>query len=63
MGVAAPLGELLLVELQVMDVETARRNEEGDSSHARYKNRQKMRVLRRLSRGLVVPKRRKRVKG
>jgi uncharacterized protein (TIGR04552 family) len=52
-----------LVELQVMDVETARRNEQGDSSHARYKNRQKMRVLRRLSRGLVVPKRRKRVRG
>ena len=50
----------VLVEFQVLDAETARRNEQGDSSHARYKMRQKKRVLRRLSRGLVVPKRRKR---
>ena len=47
-----------LVEFQVVDAETARRNELGDSSHERYKKRQLKRVLRRLSRGLVVPKRR-----
>jgi len=46
-----------LVEFQVLDQETARRNEEGDASHDRYKRRQLKRVLRRLSRGLVVPKR------
>lgn len=49
-----------LVEFQVVDRATARANEEGDSSHERYKRRQLKRVLRRLSRGLVVPKRRKR---
>ncbi len=46
-----------LVEFQVLDVETARRNEEGEASHERYKRRQLQTVLRRLSRGLVVPKR------
>ncbi len=46
-----------LVEFQVVDAATAKRNEEGDSSHERYKRRQLKRVLRRLSRGLVVPKR------
>ncbi len=46
-----------LVEFQVTDAATARRNEEGDSNHARYKRRQLQNVLRRLSRGLVVPKR------
>jgi uncharacterized protein (TIGR04552 family) len=45
-----------LVEFQVLDAATARRNEEGDSSHERYKKRQSKIVLRRLSRGLVVPK-------
>ncbi|HET9551968.1 MAG TPA: TIGR04552 family protein [Anaeromyxobacteraceae bacterium] len=45
-----------LVEFQVVDVETARQNEVGDASHERYKRRQLQRVLRRLSRGLVVPK-------
>lgn len=49
-----------LVEFQVFDRETARRNEQGDSSHERYKRRQHQEVLRRLSRGLVVPRRRKR---
>lgn len=49
-----------LVEFQIFDRETARRNEEGDSSHERYKRRQHQEVLRRLSRGLVVPKRSKR---
>ncbi len=47
-----------LVEFQVFDRETALRNEEGDSSHERYKRRQHQEVLRRLSRGLVVPRRR-----
>jgi uncharacterized protein (TIGR04552 family) len=52
-----------LVEFQVLDAETARRNDEGESNHARYKRRQLDRVLRRLSRGLVVPKRRTRRAG
>ena len=29
-------------------------NESGEASHERYKNRQKLKVLRRLSRGLVA---------
>jgi uncharacterized protein (TIGR04552 family) len=45
-----------LVEFQIVDQATAVANEEGDSSHERYKQRQKIRVLRRLSRGLVVPR-------
>jgi uncharacterized protein (TIGR04552 family) len=49
-----------LVEFQVFDRETAKRNEEGDSAHDRYKRRQLQEVLRRLSRGLVVPRRRRR---
>ena len=48
-----------LVEFQVLDVATARRNEMGASAHVRYKRRQSKIVLRRLSRGLVVPKRAK----
>jgi len=58
-----PMGEDLgrivfsLVEFQVFDRETALHNEEGDSSHLRYKRRQLQEVLRRLSRGLVVPRR------
>ena len=46
-----------LVEFQIMDEETARQNEDGENAHKLYKRRQKRRVLRRLSRGLVVPKR------
>ncbi len=46
-----------LVEFQIMDEETARLNEEGENAHRLYKRRQKRRVLRRLARGLVVPKR------
>ena len=46
-----------LVEFQMLDELTAKRNEEGDSAHSRYKHRQKRRVLTRLSRGLVVPRR------
>ena len=45
-----------LVEFQMVDAATARSNEEGESSHERYKRRQAKNVLRRLSRGLVVPK-------
>lgn len=48
-----------LVEFQIVDEQTALQNEEGDNSHFRYKQRQKQKVLRRLSTGLVVPKRRK----
>ncbi|MHB8419848.1 MAG: TIGR04552 family protein [Myxococcales bacterium] len=47
-----------LVEFQIVDQETARENEQGEASHERYKMRQKLKVLRRLSRGLVVPKKR-----
>jgi uncharacterized protein (TIGR04552 family) len=49
-----------LVEFQVLDAGTARQNEQGEASHERYKRRQLKQVLRRLSRGLVVPKRRRR---
>lgn len=44
-----------MVEFQICDQQTAQQNESGDNAHERYKNRQKLRVLRRLSRGLVVP--------
>ncbi len=59
---ADELGRIVfsLVEFQLVDEATARSNEEGDSSHERYKRRQLKRVLRRLSRGLVVPKRKSR---
>jgi uncharacterized protein (TIGR04552 family) len=42
-----------------MDEEAARLNEQGPASHRRYKKRQAVSALRRLSRGLVVPRRRK----
>jgi uncharacterized protein (TIGR04552 family) len=45
-----------MVELQLVDQETAVANERGENAHARYKKRQLRRVLRRLSHGLVVPK-------
>jgi uncharacterized protein (TIGR04552 family) len=45
-----------LVEFQMMDAATARLNEQGAGNHERYKKRQLKTVLRRLSRGLVVPK-------
>jgi uncharacterized protein (TIGR04552 family) len=51
-----------LVEFQVLDAETARHNELGEASHERYKRRQLKQVLRRLSRGLVVPKKRRRAR-
>src|SRR5256714_1676369 len=48
-----------MVELQLVDADTARANESGVNAHPRYKKRQLRRVLRRLSRGLVVPKRKR----
>ncbi len=44
------------VEFQIVDEQTALVNEQGENSHERYKKRQLLKVLRRLSRGLVVPK-------
>jgi len=46
----------MLVEFQIVDRQTALQNELGENAHHRYKQRQKLKVLRRLSRGLVVPK-------
>lgn len=46
-----------MVELQFVDHGTAQANEKGENAHQRYKKRQLLKVLRRLSRGLVVPKR------
>ncbi len=45
-----------LVEFQIVDEETARLNELGENAHEAYKRRQKQRVLKRLSQGLVVPR-------
>src|SRR5207253_931949 len=45
-----------MVKLQLLDEETAIANEHGENAHSRYKKRQLRTVLRRLSRGLVVPK-------
>ena len=42
----------VLVEFQVFDKATYQTNEEGPASHARYKNRQKEMVLRRLVQGM-----------
>ena len=52
-GSADELGRIIFVltEFQVMDVETARQNELGDSSHAAYKERQHVRVKARLTGG------------
>lgn len=43
-----------LVEFQIVDAATAIQNEQGDNEHERYKKRQKLRILRRLSRGLMA---------
>jgi uncharacterized protein (TIGR04552 family) len=48
-----------MVELQLVDRDTALANESGENAHLRYKRRQLRRVLRRLSRGLVVPRAKK----
>jgi uncharacterized protein (TIGR04552 family) len=57
---AEDLGRVVfsLVEFQIIDAETHTRNEKGESAHERYKRRQLKTVLQRLSRGLVVPKKR-----
>jgi len=52
-----PLVTFCMLELQLLDQDTALANERGRNSHARYKKRQLRGVLSRLSRGLVVPKR------
>jgi uncharacterized protein (TIGR04552 family) len=50
---SADLGSTIFVltEFQVMDAETAKRNEEGENSHQAYKERQHERVKTRLSGG------------
>ena len=60
-AVGEDLGRIVfsLVEFQVLDVATARANEQGESNHERYKRRQSKNVLGRLSRGLVVPRKSK----
>jgi len=52
----AELGSTIFVltEFQVMDAETARKNEEGANSHQAYKERQYDRVKARLSSGLAA---------
>ncbi|MER2566391.1 MAG: TIGR04552 family protein [Myxococcaceae bacterium] len=52
---------LATCEFQIADEKQAFENEKGENSHERYKQRQRDVVLKRLSRGLVVPKRRKSV--
>jgi len=52
-----------LAEFQIVDQQTAIQNEQGENSHDSYKARQRAQVLRRLSRGLVVPRRQPRWKG
>jgi uncharacterized protein (TIGR04552 family) len=47
---------LALCEFQICDQATAVANEIGENSHEEYKVRQRKVVLKRLSRGLVVPK-------
>ncbi len=47
---------LALCEFQICDEAQAVVNEHGENSHERYKQRQREVVLKRLSRGLVVPK-------
>jgi len=55
--VTGPQIAFLPVEFQLMDRRTAEENEQGENSHALYKKRQRIKVLKRLSRGLVVPRR------
>ena len=50
---------LATCEFQIADEKQAAENEKGENSHERYKQRQRDVVLKRLSRGLVVPKRRR----
>ncbi len=50
---AAPLGNIIFVicEFQIVDRDTDSHNEVGDASHAKYKERQKKAVMRRLQLG------------
>ena len=50
---AWPLGPIIFVicEFQVIDRETESANERGEASHAKYKERQKKAVMRRLQLG------------
>ncbi|MCL2450077.1 MAG: TIGR04552 family protein [Polyangiaceae bacterium] len=50
---AAPLGSVIFVicEFQIVDRDTEAHNEIGDASHAKYKERQKKAVMRRLQLG------------
>jgi uncharacterized protein (TIGR04552 family) len=50
---AAPLGNVIFVicEFQIVDRDTEAHNEVGDASHAKYKERQKKAVMRRLQLG------------
>jgi uncharacterized protein (TIGR04552 family) len=52
---ALPLGDVIFVicEFQVVDRDTESHNELGDASHAKYKERQKKAVMRRLQLGGV----------
>jgi uncharacterized protein (TIGR04552 family) len=50
---------LALCEFQIADEQQAEANEHGENSHERYKHRQREVVLKRLSRGLVVPRRKR----
>ncbi len=47
---------LAMCEFQIADEQQANQNESGENSHERYKQRQREVVLKRLSRGLVVPR-------
>ncbi len=49
---------LATCEFQIADEKQAIQNEKGENSHERYKQRQRDVVLKRLSSGLVVPKKR-----
>ena len=54
---------LAMCEFQIADEEQANANESGENSHEHYKQRQREVVLKRLSRGLVVPRRTTKKKG
>lgn len=45
-----------MVEFQLFDQATAESNERGENAHDKYKKRQQQKVLKRLSKGLVIPK-------
>ncbi len=58
------LGNVIFVqtEFQVIDRETEQFNEMGEASHASYKERQKLAVMRRLKVGLEPPRRKRSTK-